>query len=143
LAVRTLFAITTELIRITEPEKTSSVWSLKPIEGHIGQYGRRRTWMREVRELVGGEPVTPFARVAMGCDYASPLANAGEGGLGYINSDVTLYLHREPVTDWVGYDVVNHGATDGVAIAECLLYDEEGAIGSSSCTALAQQRKVT
>jgi hypothetical protein len=38
--------------------------------------------------------------------------------------------------------VANHGATDGVAIGECFLYDEAGPIGSVSCTALAQKRKV-
>ena len=62
--------------------------------------------------------------------------------LAYINSDVTVYLHREPVTDWIGFDVVNHGATDGVAIGERFLHDEQGPIGTASCTALAQKRKV-
>jgi hypothetical protein len=36
--------------------------------------------------------------------------------------------------------VVNHQARDGVAIAECWLYDEEGPIGSASVAALAQKR---
>jgi hypothetical protein len=36
--------------------------------------------------------------------------------------------------------VVNHGATDGVAVGECFLYDERGPIGSASCAALAQRR---
>ena len=60
-------------------------------------------------------------------------------GLRYINSDVTVYLHRQPVTEWIGYEVTDHGATDGVAIAECRLYDEHGHIGTSSVTALAQR----
>ena len=50
--------------------------------------------MSEVRDLVEGMPLTPFVRVAVAADFASPWANAGEQGLGYINSDVTLYLHR-------------------------------------------------
>jgi hypothetical protein len=100
----------------------------------------RRTWMSDVRELVEGEAFTPFARVATAADYVSPFANAGDQGLHYINSDLTLYLHREPVSEWIGFDVLNHGASDGVAIGECLLYDEVGAIGSASCTALAQPK---
>ena len=32
------------------------------------------------------------------------------------------------MTEWVGFEVKNHGATDGVAIGECWLYDEEGPI---------------
>ena len=116
------------------------MWTVRPISGAMGTAGPRRLWMSEVRDLVEGEPWTPFARVAVGCDFASPFANAGDQGLQYINSDVTLYLHRPPVTNWVGYEVVNHHATDGVAIGECLVHDEQGPIGSATVTALAQAR---
>jgi hypothetical protein len=118
------------------------MWAMRPISGAMGTLGQRRTWMAEVRELVGGEPLTPFSRVAVSADFASPFANAGDKGLGYINSDVTVYLHRLPATEWIGYEVVNHGATDGVAIGECFLYDEEGPIGSAAVCALAQKRKL-
>ena len=118
------------------------MWAMRPISGAMGTVGQRRTWMAEVRDLVGGEPLTPFTRVAVSADFASPYANAGDKGLGYINSDVTLYLHRSPATEWVGYEVVNHGATDGVAIGECFLYDETGPIGSATVCALAQKRKL-
>ena len=97
--------------------------------------------MSEVRELVEGEALTPFTRVAVAADFASPFANAGDKGLGYINSDVTVYLHRLPKTPWVGFETINHHATDGVAIGECFLYDEEGPIGSAACAALAQSRR--
>jgi hypothetical protein len=118
------------------------MWTVRPIAGAFGEVGMpRRLWMAEVRDLVEGEPFTPFARVATAADFASPFANSGDQGLGYINSDITLYLHREPVGAWIGFDVTNHGATAGVAIGECVLYDEAGAIGSASCTALAQKRK--
>ena len=115
------------------------MWTVRPIAGAMGAMGPRRLWMSEVRELIGGEPWTPFSRVAVGCDFASPFANAGDKGLAYINSDVTLYLHRLPVSEWVGYEVVNHGATDGVAIGECYLHDEQGPIGSATVAALAQR----
>jgi hypothetical protein len=120
------------------------MWQVRQIAGGFGQPGMpRRIWMAEVRDLVEGEPFTPFARVATAADFVSPFANSGDQGLGYINSDATVYLHREPVSDWIGFEVVNHGATGGVAIAECLLHDEEGPIGTASCTALAQKRKVS
>ena len=98
--------------------------------------------MSEVRELVGGEPLTPFVRAALAVDFASPYANAGEGGLAWINSDATLYLHRLPSTQWIGMEVINHQATDGVAIAECWLHDEAGPIGSASVAALAQRTRM-
>jgi len=116
------------------------MWATRRIEGDFGTVGQKRIWMSEVRELVEGRALTPFVRVAVSADFASPFANAGDNGLEFINSDVTVYLHREPRTEWIGYEVVNHGATDGVAIGECFLYDEDGPIGSASCAALAQRR---
>lgn len=120
------------------------MWAMRPIDGEFGQPATRprKTWMAEVRELVEGEPLTPFVRVAVAADFASPFANAGDQGLGYINTDVTVYLHREPVGEWIGFEVADHGATAGVAIGDCRLHDLEGPIGLASCTALAQKRKV-
>lgn len=122
-------------------EGMGGMWAMRRITGGFGTPGQRRTWMSEVRELVEGEALTPFTRVAVAADFASPFANAGDKGLGYINSDVTVYLHRLPKTPWVGFETINHHATDGVAIGECFLYDEEGPIGSAACAALAQSRR--
>jgi len=96
--------------------------------------------MSEVREIVEGFPHTPFTRVAVACDFASPCAHVGDQGLGFINSDVTLYIHRLPATEWIGFETVNHGATDGVAVGDCFVYYELGPIGQASCAALAQRR---
>jgi hypothetical protein len=115
-------------------------WTIRPITGAMGTVGPRRLWMSEVRDLIDGTPLTPFVRVAVAADFASPFANAGNRGLAYINSDVTLYLHRLPTTPWIGFDVVNHHATDGIAIGECWLYDERGAVGTSTVAALAQRK---
>jgi hypothetical protein len=118
------------------------VWTTRTIAGAFGSVGPRRLWMSEVRELVGGEPLSPFVRAALAVDFASPYANAGDNGLAWINSDATLYLHRLPTTPWIGMEVVNHQATDGIAIAECWLHDEAGPIGSASVAALAQRDRM-
>ena len=115
------------------------MWETRPIVGAFGSVGPRRLWMREVRALVDGEALTPFVRAALAMDFASPYANAGEGGLAWINSDATLYLARPPATEWIGFEVVNHQSADGVAWAECWLHDEAGPIGAASVAALAQK----
>ncbi|HWF76357.1 MAG TPA: thioesterase family protein [Caulobacteraceae bacterium] len=120
------------------------MWATRRIEGDFGVYTpSKRLWMSEVRECVGGEPMTPFVRVALAADFASPFANSGDKGLSWINSDITLYLHKLPATKWIGFEVKNHGASQGVAIGECWLYDEEGPIGTSTVAALAQRRMGT
>lgn len=131
--------------KIEPPEPRAGMggmWAMRPISGGFGTAtGPKRTWMKEVRELVGGKPLTPFQRAALAADFASPFANAGEQGLGYINSDVTLYLHRLPKLEWIGVEVTDHGATDGVAVGTTRFYDVEGPIGSVTCCALAQQMR--
>ncbi|MFN3522441.1 MAG: acyl-CoA thioesterase domain-containing protein [Phenylobacterium sp.] len=117
----------------------NGMWAMRQVGEGIRGHGPRKAWMKEVRELVEGVPHTPFTRVAVACDFASPFANASDSGLGYINTDVTLYLHRAPVGEWVGFESMNHHATDGVAIGECFLHDTQGPIGSAAVAALAQR----
>jgi hypothetical protein len=127
------------------PERRSALggmWEIRPIIGDWGSIGPKRLWMREVRELIAGHPLTSLVRLGLASDFASPFANSGDKGLGYINSDATLYLHREMRGEWVGFEVINHHATDGVAIGECFVYDIEGPVGSASVAALAQRRRM-
>lgn len=135
--------------QVPPPEKPfTEKWEMRPIlppgatAGHrLHAAGPRRTWLREVRPLVGGETHTPFSRIATGIDYTSPASNASDTGLAFINSDVTLYLHRLPVGEWIGYEVTDHQSAEGVAIGHCVLHDIHGPVGFSSCAALAQSRK--
>ena len=117
---------------------TGPTWNIRNISGGWGQCAQRRVWMSEQRELVGGVALTPFTRIGLISDFASPCANIGDAPLGFINTDVTVYLHRLPRGEWIGMETVNHGATEGIAIGECFIYDTEGPIGSASVGALAQ-----
>jgi hypothetical protein len=91
---------------------------------------------------VAGVPLTPFVRVALAADFVSPLANADHQGIDFINSDLTVYLHRLPTTDWLGLDLVKHHAAEGLAIGEAWLHDEVGPIGTINVAAIAQQRRL-
>jgi Thioesterase-like superfamily len=134
---------------VPPPEKPfTDKWEMRPIlppgvavTHGLRAPGPRRTWLREVRPLVGGEAYTPFSRVATGVDFTSPIANGAETGLDFINSDVTLYLHRLPVGEWIGYEVADHQSAEGIALGHCRLHDVEGPVGFSSCAALAQSRR--
>jgi hypothetical protein len=116
------------------------MWMTRNITGAMGTFGQRRVWVREVRNCVEGVELSPFLRAASAADFASPISNASDQGLGYINTDVTLHLHRLPAGEWLGFEVVNHHATDGVTLGACFLYDKEGAIGSSTVVGVAQRR---
>jgi hypothetical protein len=129
-----------EDVPLDDQGNLGGVWATRRISGGFGGPWPRRLWMAEVRELIGGEPLSPFVRAALAADFTSPWANAGDGNLAWINSDITLYLHRLPASEWIGFDVVNHQATDGVGLGECWLYDVDGSIGTCTVAALAQRR---
>ena len=101
---------------------------------------RRRAWIREAHELVAGESVSPFARVALAADFASPLTLFSTAGLRYINADYTLTLGRLPVSEAIGFESGGQLSDDGVAVAHCTLYDSAGPIGHCAVTALAMKQ---
>jgi hypothetical protein len=117
--------------------------SRSPGEGWRGAFGgveQKRAWIRESRLLVEGEPLTPFVRAALAADYTNPFANSGDRGLNFVNADITLYLHRLPETEWIGFEVASHQSEEGIAVGECTLYDERGPIGHSLVCGVANAR---
>jgi hypothetical protein len=107
--------------------------------GGLAGTGQRRAWLREVRELVAGEALSPFVRVALAADFASPMANFGSAGLGFINADYTLSLSRLPLGDAIGFETTGHLSDEGVAAGHCTLYDTAGAIGFCVVSAVANR----
>ncbi len=118
-----------------------AIWETRPISrGGFGSVAQKRTWLRELRPLVSGQPLSPFVRAAVAADFANPFANSGDAGLQYINADITLYLHRLPQSDWLGFEVTSHQAAEGVAVGHCAMYDTTGPIGQSTVCAVANPR---
>lgn len=118
------------------------MWETKPITSRDPQnVVQGKAWLRETRQLVEGLELTPFVRAASAADWTNPAANWGSNGLEFINADITLYLHRYPRGEWLGFEVASHHSADGVAVGSCTMYDERGAIGSSTVCALAQRRR--
>ena len=100
----------------------------------------RRSWLRDTNELVAGEAMTPFVRAALAADFASPLANSSPTGLDYINADLTLHLGRLPEGEWIGIEVADRVARDGVSVAYCRFHDAAGPIGWSTVCAVLNAR---
>jgi acyl-CoA thioesterase len=121
-----------------EPGATEEMgWDIRLVsDGGFWSADRKRVWTRDRWRLVAGEDLSPSVRAALAADLPNPLANAGSQGLSYINPDLTLFLARPPVSAWIGLEVSNHVAADGVAVGECVLYDLEGPIGSSTVCAV-------
>jgi hypothetical protein len=47
----------------------------------------------------------------------------------FVNTDLTVHLHRDPVGEWIGLDAHSTLQPDGSGLAVSTLHDRTGAIG--------------
>ncbi len=58
----------------------------------------------------------------------------------FVNPDLTVYLHRPAMGEWVCLDASTRLGTSGVAVAESALWDVRGPIGRSLQSLVVEQR---
>lgn len=113
-------------------------WHIRVAGGGFDTSDQARLWTEETVNLVDDEPLSPFVRAAISADLASPLANSGDEGVHYINGDYTLLLSRYPTGTWVGVEVTDHHAADGIAVGSARLVDLDGPFATSVATAISR-----
>jgi hypothetical protein len=80
------------------------------------------------------------------------LAAAGDFGNGisaivswddhlFINPDLTLYIERQPIGEWICLHSRTRISPDGVGIAESRLFDERGHVGRATQALLVARRQ--
>ncbi len=100
-----------------------------------------RSWFRLRTELVEGEMITPFQRVAVMAD----LANGNSQALDpqrwlFVNPDITLYLERPPVGEWIGMRSVVRQFPAGLGVTSSAVFDRTGRIGAVNQAQVIQRR---
>ena len=58
----------------------------------------------------------------------------------FINPDLTVYVERPPVGQWICLQAQTRIAPDGVGIAESKLFDEQGQVGRATQALLVARR---
>lgn len=94
------------------------------------QAGPRYAWVREIRDLVDGEELTPFIRAALAVDVTSSMTNFSTEGLAFINADYTLALSRLPDGPYIGLAALTHSSAEGIATGSAQLSDHLGPFGT-------------
>jgi hypothetical protein len=111
------------------------------IEGSFVEPGPALVWMRIKQPVVAGEEPTPLQRVLAVADSG----NGVSGALDYrrfvfINTDLSVHLHRMPEGEWVCLEARTFPEPNGVGLADTALYDARGRIGRSAQTLLVRAR---
>lgn len=109
-----------------------SGWLFRNVEGGFNTGERSRVWTNDTRPLVDDELMSPFVRAAVSGDLACPLANSSDEGLHYINADYTMALGRYPTGNWIGLEVAQQIAADGISMGSCTYVDELGPFATST-----------
>ena len=98
-------------------------------------------WFRLISPLVAGETPSPMQRLAAAGDFGNGIsATLSWDDYLYINPDLTLYLERHPVGEWICLDSQTRIARDGIGVAESVLYDERGRVGRATQALLVAPR---
>jgi Thioesterase-like superfamily len=104
--------------------------------GEDNQPGLTTVWMRTV-PLLPDEAMSPFQRI-------SPLADCGNAFgrnldaelMQFVNTDLVIALHRDPVGEWLGSRAGSTWQPTGIGLADAVLFDDDGPVGRALQTLL-------
>jgi len=100
------------------------------VEGGFDETGPALGWLRMRVPLVDGEEPTPLVRVMAAADSGNGVSAALDWNEWlFINTDLTVHLHRMPEGEWVCLDAVTIAEPLGIGMADTQLSDERGPIG--------------
>ncbi|MBA2725946.1 MAG: thioesterase family protein [Actinobacteria bacterium] len=103
------------------------------VAGDFLQPGPATAWIRATVPLVEGEENSSLTHVLAVADSASGVSGALDFFKWlYINTDLSVYLHRPPTGPWICIDAETTPQPSGLGLASATLYDEQGTIGTSS-----------
>lgn len=92
-----------------------------------------QAWVRSPLTVVAGVPDSPWVRLMGVADTANgtnPTLDPGQWQ--FMNTDITVNLHRLPRGEWTGIRADANYGPDGVGLTVSRLFDEDGPVGT--CT---------
>jgi hypothetical protein len=120
-----------------EPMFATHAMELRFVQGSFGGVGPSTAWFRLRVPLIASEPVLGIDRVATAGDFGNGIGTELDwASHSFINPDLTLYVERDPVDEWVALQSQMRVVQGSVAIAQSVLWDRHGRIGQALQTLL-------
>ncbi len=110
------------------------------IRGSFATPGPAVDWIRVKFPLLDGEPLSPLCRACAVADFGNGISGLLAGTHTYINPDLTVYLYRYPVGEWICLDATTRVQSDGIGLAESQLSDAHGPIGRALQSLIVAER---
>lgn len=103
--------------------------------------GPASAWFRLTVPVISGVHTSPAMRAAAAADFGNGISWTlpFEDYL-FANTDLTFYLHRAPIGEWIGLDSETIAQRNGVGLATSTLYDQHGRIGMAHQNLLIRAR---
>nr|WP_232794352.1 MULTISPECIES: thioesterase family protein [Pseudofrankia] len=98
--------------------------------GRMSVPGPAALWGRLCHPLVAGEETSPLQRVLALADNGNGISSETDFLTTYfINPELTVHLHREPVGEWICVDATTTISPGGAGLATTVLSDLDGPVG--------------
>ena len=128
-----------ELAGKWDPNYVHSVdWLWLKVPPHDGP---GESWMRPRVALVDDEPLTPIQRLFTVADCANGLGSKLDiRRWTFMNTDMSVHLHRVPTGQWSGIRADTHYGPDGIGSTVGTLFDDQGPVGVIAQSVLVRPR---
>ncbi|MEY8837882.1 thioesterase family protein [Cribrihabitans sp. XS_ASV171] len=91
--------------------------------------GPKTIWMR-TPQLLQGEEQSPIQSICALADCGNGISwNEPPVRFGFMNTDLTLQIHREPEGEWMASESLSHWHGNGVGMSQSILHDTKGPVG--------------
>ncbi|WP_067672745.1 thioesterase family protein [Nocardia miyunensis] len=112
-------------------------WLTEP----VAPQGAGESWLRSTADLVQGEKMSPTQHLIAVADNANGVGSkANIRKWTFLNTDLTIHLHRVPDGEWVGIRAEAAYGPDGVGATIGMLFDTQGPVASIAQSVLLQRR---
>lgn len=100
--------------------------------GALNDPGPATAWFRLRVPVIAGEPPTPLQRLMVAADFPNGISSELNWHEWlFINPDLTVYIEREPIGEWVALQAHTRIIEGETALAQAVLFDGGGRIGRS------------